>query len=220
DTPYKAGLLDQFPQETLVATLNQFDCVLFIETVLAITRGIATQDYSYSTFVNHIQDQRYRNGQMDGYCSRLHYFSEWISDNQKRGTVKNMGQELGGAPLKKTLNFMSTHRHNYPRLSDNAAYQCIVEQEAQLNTVKIDYIPTHQIRRLYTQLQPGDIIAVATQIPGLDVTHTGFVYRTPEGNIGFLHASPIGQVTISRDLQHYVSNVDNAIGILVARPNN
>ncbi len=217
-TAYKAGLLDQSKEETLVITLKQFDCVLFLETVLAIARGVAVQDYTYPTFVNHIRDQRYWNGEMDGYCSRLHYFSEWIFDNEKRGTVKNIGSELGGVPLNKKLNFMSTHRQSYPRLSDDATYQCIRQMEAKLDGVTVNYIPTNQIRRVYSQLQSGDIIAVATNIPGLDVTHTGLVYRTPEGNIGFIHASPIGKVTIAHDLHRYVSRVENAIGILVARP--
>jgi hypothetical protein len=216
---YKANLLDQSPEETLVVTLNQFDCVLFVETVLALARGVAVQDYSYETFVNHLGNQRYGNGQMDGYCSRLHYFSDWINDNQKRGTVQNMGQMLGGISLNKTLNFMSTHRQSYPRMAkDNATYQCIVEREAQLDGLAIDYIPTQQIRRTYPKLQPGDIIAVATNIPGLDVTHTGLVYRQPNGTMGFIHASPAGQVTIARDLETYISKVDRAIGILIARP--
>lgn len=216
---YKANLLDRSKEETLVITLNQFDCVLFVETVLAIARGIVVQDYSYPTFVNHLRDQRYREGQMNGYCSRLHYFVDWISDNQKRGTVQNLAQQLGGVSLNKTLNFMTTHRQSSPQLvSDNATFQCMVQQEAQLDRLTIDYIPTNQIRRLYSQLQPGDIIAVATNIPGLDVTHTGLVYRQPNGNIGFIHASPAGQVTIARDLERYISRVDRAIGILVARP--
>jgi len=216
---YKANLLDQSKEETLVITLNQFDCVLFVETVLAIARGVAVQDYSYPTFVNHLRDQRYRDGQMNGYCSRLHYFVDWISDNQKRRTVQNLGQQLGGVSLNKTLNFMTTHRQSSPQLlSDNATFQCMVQQEAQLDRLTIDYIPTNQIRRLYSQLQPGDIIAVATNISGLDVTHTGLVYPQPNGNIGFIHASPAGQVTIARDLERYISRVDRAIGILVARP--
>jgi len=214
---YKAGLLDQSKEETLVVTLNKFDCVLFIETVLAIARGVAVQDYSYKTFINHVRDQRYWDGQMNGYCSRLHYFSQWIFDNQKRGAVKNIGQELGGVPLNKKLNFMSTNRQSYPRLSNDATYQCMVEREVKLDRVTLDYIPTNNIRHIYDQLQPGDIVAIATNIPGLDVTHTGLVYRYPDGNIGFIHASPIGEVTISRDLERYVSKVENAIGILVAR---
>ncbi|NER29704.1 MAG: DUF1460 domain-containing protein [Symploca sp. SIO1C4] len=216
---YKAGLLDKSTQETLTISLTEFDCVLFVETVLAIARNLALQDYSYQTFTNHIRNQRYLNGQLDGYCSRLHYFSVWIDDNQKRGTIKNIVPELGGIFLKKKLNFMSTHRHRYRRLRDNDAnYRCIVEMEANLDPVSIDYIPHSQIRNTYSLLQPGDIIGIATNISGLDVTHTGLVYRFPDGNLGLIHASPIGEVTIARDLHRYVGNVNNAIGILVARP--
>ena len=218
-TPYQADLLDKSKEETLVITLNKFDCVLFVESVLAMARGVAVQDYSYETFIERIREQRYSNGQMNGYSSRLHYFSEWISDNQKRGVVKNIGHELGSMPLHKKLNFMSQHRQSYPRLIRNDdAYQRIVEMEGKLNGVTVDYIPTNQIHRTYAQLQPGDIVAVATNIPGLDVSHTGLVYRYSDGNIGFIHASPIGEVTIARDLETYVGKVRNAIGILVARP--
>ncbi|NEP02354.1 MAG: DUF1460 domain-containing protein [Symploca sp. SIO2E9] len=216
---YKAGLLDKYAQETLTISFTEFDCVLFVETALAIARGLALQDYSYQTFTNHIRNQRYLNGQLDGYCSRLHYFSVWIDDNQKRGTISNIVPELGGISLNKKLNFMSRHRHRYPRLLDNDAnYQCIVEMEANLDPVTIDYIPHSQIRNVYSLLQPGDLIGIATSISGLDVTHTGLVYRFPDGNVGLIHASPIGEVTIARDLHRYVVNVNNAIGILVARP--
>jgi len=217
-TPYKAGLLDQSQEETLVVTLKNFDCVLFVETVLAIARGVAVQDYSQQSLLHHLRDQRYWDGQMNGYCSRLHYFSEWIFDNEKRGTVKNMGQDLGGVPLHKKLNFMSQHRQSYPKLSHDTTYQCILQKEAKLNGIKFDYIPTQQIHRVYPQLQSGDIVAIATDIPGLDVTHTGLVDRYPDGNMGLIHASPIGEVTIAPDIQRYVSQVKNAIGILVARP--
>lgn len=215
---YKAGLLDKTKQETLVISFTQFDCLLFVETVLALARNIVQQDYNYSTFTNHIIDQRYRHGKLNGYCSRLHYFSEWIEDNQKRGNVKNITTALGGVPLKKTLNFMSTHRQAYAQLKSDDNYQCIVQMEKNLESLKLSYIPQPQIKSIYSRLQPGDIIGVVTNIAGLDVTHTGLVYRTTEGNIGFIHASPAGKVTIATDLQNYVGNVKNAIGIFVARP--
>ena len=93
---YQAGLLDQGSQETLIASLTQFDCVLFIETVLALVRGIAVEDYTYATFTDHLINQRYRHGKMDNYCDRLHYFSEWIADNQQRGNLVNLTSTLGG----------------------------------------------------------------------------------------------------------------------------
>ncbi|MGK7874133.1 MAG: N-acetylmuramoyl-L-alanine amidase-like domain-containing protein [Xenococcaceae cyanobacterium] len=216
---YKVGLLDQSDRETLVVSLKNFDCVLFVETVLAIARGVAIKDYQYQTFTNRIVNQRYWNGHMNDYCSRLHYFSQWISDNQRRGTVQNIAPYLGGVSLDKKLNFMSTHRSLYlPMASNDANYRCIVEMEANLDGLTIDYIPHNQIKSIYHQLQSGDIIGIATNIPGLDITHTGLVYHTGEGNMGLIHASPIGKVTIASDLHRYVGNVKNAIGILVARP--
>ena len=217
-TPYVGGLLDKSNQETLVVTLKGFDCVLFIESVLAIARGVAVQDYAYEGFRDRIQEQRYRDGQLNGYCSRLHYFSDWIDDNQNRQIVHNITDKLGGIPLNTTLNFMTENRQYYPQLANESDYQCIRDQESQLANLNIHYIPQDQIATIYPNLQPGDIIATATDIPGLDVTHTGLVYRLPDGNIGFIHASPSGEVTISRDLQSYVQAVDGQIGIIIARP--
>ena len=216
--PYAEGLLDKSGTEKLIVTLDKFDCVLFVETVLAIARGVAVQDYDYQNFVNRIEEQRYLNGKMNGYCSRLHYFSEWINDNQKRQTVENITAKLGGVPMNKTLNFMSQHRSSYPQMAkDEATYQCIVGIEADLAKTAVNYIPTNRIKTVYSQLKPGDIVAVATDVKGLDVTHTGFVYRNADGNMGLIHASPAGQVTVAYDLHRYISRVESAIGIVVAR---
>ncbi len=215
---YQGGLLDKSEKETLVASLTQFDCVLFVETVLALVRGIAVEDYTYSTFTENIVEQRYRQGKMETYCDRLHYFSEWIVDNEKRGNVVNLTPSLGGIPLNKTLNFMTTHKGSYPQMVKNEAnYQCIAQVEENLRQLNLTYIPTSGISEVYSQLKSGDIIAITTNIQGLDVTHTGLVYRQAN-QVGLIHASPAGQVTIAPDLQQYVSRVRGASGILVVRP--
>lgn len=217
-TKYKANLLDRLSREKLVVSLEQLDCVLFVETVLAIARGIALQDYSYQTFINHLQNQRYRNGELPEYSRRLHYFSDWIINNQSRVNVQNISLDLGGISRKKTLYFMSKNRNRYPLMVNNDAnYQSIVNMESLLAEVTINYIPKHRISGVYSQLQPGDIIAVVTNISGLDFTHTGLVYRYPNGRVGFIHASPAGTVTTARDLQRYVRNVKNSMGVVVVR---
>ncbi|QXD16689.1 DUF1460 domain-containing protein [Rhodocaloribacter litoris] len=217
--PYVAGLLDEPPEETLVVTLSGFDCVLLVETVLALARGIAVQDYTYEGFTRRLEEQRYRGGRMDGYCSRLHYFTEWIADNERRGLVKDLTRALGGTRLEKRLNFMSTHRESYPRLVQNdSLFEGIREMEHRLAGHVIHYIPQHRIRTVYDRLQAGDIIATATSIEGLDVSHTGLVYDAGDGKKGFLHASTTGGVKVSPDLQAYVENNKIQIGIVVARP--
>jgi hypothetical protein len=218
---YQAGLLDKTPTEKLFISLQKFDCLLFVETVIALAKNISQQDYSYQKFTEMVRQERYRDGKLNGYCSRLHYFSEWIADNQKRGNVINITANIGEVELTKNLNYMSSNWRKYPatiRTQEN--YQCVVQMEANLVGMKLDYIPQKDIDKIYPLLQTGDIVGVATNIAGLDFTHTGFVNivsRDDRQTIGFLHASPAGKVTIASDLKTYVGKVKNAIGIIVVR---
>ncbi len=217
-TPYQDGLLDVGSEETLVVDLTAFDCVLFVENVMALARGIAMEDYSFATYVGNLEDLRYRNGSLDGYCSRLHYFTDWIHDNSSRRHVTNITQQIGGELLPKTLNFMTTHRDSYSRLASDAAFACIVGMEDAIRGRELLYVPQNRIASIYGQLQAGDVIATATHIGGLDVTHTGFVDRSDNGSIGFLHASGTGEVKIAADLATYIQSNNVQIGIIVARP--
>ena len=217
-TPYKDGLLDVNENEALVVSLSAFDCVLYVENVVALAEAIAREDYTWGAYTHGLEGLRYRGGQIDGYCSRLHYFTDWIWDNDRRGNVRSITREIGGVPFEKTLDFMSTHRDAYPKLTGDSTYQCIVGVEASMADRDLYYIPQDRIRAAYGQLQAGDIIATATDIEGLDVTHTGFVYKTPEGGTAFIHASLTGEVKVSDDLASYVQGNRQQVGILVARP--
>ncbi len=215
--PYQGDMLDRAEPEVLALSLQKFDCVLFVESVLAIAR--AGDDRSEAGFIARMQTQRYRGGVIDGYCSRLHYFSDWIGDNQQRGLVEDLTPRLGGVAFKPRLDFMSQHWQKYPRLVGNRNNRdCVDRMETTLASQPRTYLPTASIAQHYDQLQSGDIVAIATAVPGLDVTHTGLVYRTKSGGVGIIHAAPRSGVKVSRDLQSFVEQVDQAIGIIVARP--
>jgi hypothetical protein len=219
ERPYLTGTLDEPATEQLVIRFDGFDCVTFVETVLAMARGVAVQDYRFGTFARHLEDQRYRDGALDGYCSRLHYFTEWIDDNAARGTIRSLTADLGGVVLRDSVDFMSTHRSAYPRFATNdSLWACVRGMEARLQSRTIRYVPQDRIRAVYDRLEAGDIIGIATSIDGLDISHTGLVYEAQDGRIGLLHASTSGGVKVSPDLQRYVQNIEHQIGILVARP--
>jgi hypothetical protein len=215
---YQASLLDRPAQETLVISLSQFDCLLLVEIVLALARSFSQQTYAVEHFTDQVQALRYRDGRRQGYCSRLHYFSEWVANNQQRGYVQDVTALLGGVVQVKALNFMSQNRTSYPRLASAENYACIQQMETRFETVPITYLPVQQVRQVYDRLHSGDIVAIATDLPGLDVTHTGLVHRSANGRIGLLHASPEGAVVLSADLHRYVEQVPHRIGILVVRP--
>jgi len=221
--PYLEGTLDEPASETLVVRLDGFDCVTFVETMMAMARGAAAGDTTYAGFARRLAEQRYRNGTLDGYCGRLHYFSEWLLDNEERGLVRVLDDELGGRPLADTIHFMSTHRSAYDRFATNdSLHDCVKDMEARLSerlrAAPLRYIPQDSIQAVYDQLRAGDIVASVTSIGGLDVTHTGLVYAHDDGGRGLLHASLSGGVTVSPDLQRYVQTIDRQIGIVVARP--
>ena len=94
-SPYEAGTLDTSDYEQLVIKLDGFDCVTFVESTYALAKTIQDQSYSFQSFVDQVKEFRYRSGYLDGYCSRLHYFSEWIIDNEKKGYVRNVTEEIG-----------------------------------------------------------------------------------------------------------------------------
>ena len=238
--PYQANLLEQSPTEQPFVSLHQFDCVLFLETILALTTVLSKNSdntetplsiqptlsisQSESELFTAIQQYRYRDGKIDGYCSRLHYFSDWILDNQRRGNVDQIVQDPGSTTLMRPLNFMSNNWQKYPPLVKNPALRdCIAQSETkisnQLKTSALRYIPTQELRSQQSKLRSGDLVGIVINMNGLDVTHSGFLYRKHSKlQTGLIHASIRTGIKISPDLERYVMGVEGAIGIVVARP--
>ncbi len=216
--PYAFGVLDADRIETLQTPLDRFDCVLFVESVLALAQGVVQGDTTLAGFRQRVEQLRYRSGRMRGYCSRLHYFTDWIDDNARRGLVRDVTQALGGRRMRRQIRFMTTHRSRYPRLMADSTWQCIRRVEEELSRRERFMLPSHQIQHIAERLQPGDIIAFVAREPTLDVVHVGLVYVDAQGRRGLLHASPQGGVIVSPDLQTYVQNNPEQVGIVVARP--
>lgn len=207
--------------EPLALSLTRFDCVTLVEACLAVSRVASTeQEASWEEFGREVERMRYRDGNRLGYTSRLHYFSEWISDGERRGLVRDMGPELGAAEDIRPLRFMTEHRTKYRALQDDSVFQEIQSIERGLDARPRHVIPTKQIPAIADRILTGDVLAFATEIPGLDVTHSALAYRDGGGVLRVCHA-PLsgGVVEITRTtLPEYVAAIRRATGILVARP--
>jgi hypothetical protein len=228
-TPYEPYTLEAYIKaggdpkdvEPLTLSLTRFDCVTLVESCLAVAR--ASDDGrtpSWQKFSREVERMRYRDGKRRGYASRLHYFSEWISDGEQRGLVKDLGQELGGTNDTRPLRFMTEHRSSYPALADDKVFARIGEMEKSLDGNPRWVIPTEKIASVQDRIQTGDVLAFATAIPGIDVTHAAFAYRGNDGILRVLHA-PLsgGAVEITRTtLPEYVAKIRRSTGILIARP--
>ena len=78
---------------------------------------------SYDAYRKELTSIRHRGGVINAYASRLHYFTDWASDNEKKGILLDRTKELGGLPYRKKVYFMSDHRHLYLEFSDSAVYK-------------------------------------------------------------------------------------------------
>ncbi len=219
DTPYVEKTLEVGDTETLVVNLRGLDCTTFVENALAFTSMLKKEQADFGNFVKNLETIRYRNGVLDGYPSRLHYFTDWIRNNEQKGLVRDITSELGGREHKKAINFMGTHRDLYPFLKQDKNYNAILKAEAELAKESLCILAQDEIQSNEHLIQSGDIIALATSIKGLDVTHTGIAIREADGRIHLLHASISGSVRITKEpLVDYLKNIKSNIGIIVARP--
>lgn len=219
-TPYVAKTLEIGESEALVVNLHGLDCTTFVENVLAFGMMLTAGQENFDAYARNLETIRYEDGKLNGYASRLHYFSEWISNNEQKGLLKDITAQIGGTEITKTINFMSTHRDLYPFLKQNENFEKIKASENKLNSRAICVLPQDQIETREALIHSGDIIALTTDIEGLDITHTGIATREADGRIHLLHASTgSGQVEVSKlPLSEYLKGIKKNTGIMVARP--
>jgi hypothetical protein len=224
---YTPATLEAPGPEHLVINLREFDCVTFIENMLAMTylirndRAVLQQPaQARAKYEEYLRTIRYRGGKLDGYPSRLHYFSEWLTDGETKGLLKVRTRELGGVPDPEQITFMGTHRDAYKQLVDDKFYQDILLMERRLNASGPRYfIPEAQVAGIASGIKNGDVIAITSTVAGLDIVHTGIAIWQGD-KLHLMHAPLVGKsVEISvLPLAERLLGFASQDGIMVATP--
>ena len=209
-SPYLAGSLDGAGPEQLRLDLTRFDCMLFIEQLLALSLSD-----SFDQFVEHTRNLRYRDGRVS-YCTRQHYFHDWVRSAQSQNLLETTSGWPGEITRSLPLNFMSEQRQLYRPMQSEELFDCIRRREENRQVVQ-RYVPLHAIESALPRIQSGDLFSIATRIEGLDVSHTGVLVR--EGSsVDAIHAAPGRGVMRSRSFGRYLRSIPDAIGAVIVRP--
>jgi len=175
--------------EVFIDAISGFDCVTYIETVLA--RALSRNKAESSSILRRI---RYQNGTVD-WKRRNHYMTGWIRNNQRNGLVRQ-------------LRFGSAEKHIVRRLSmvpglpaRKCAFSCV---------------PKGSISKLDSRIQTGDLIFFASTRPQLDVFHCGIVVRSGKSLL-LRHASRSQSGVVEQELSQFLK-ANRMAGILLARP--
>src|SRR5262249_26215905 len=135
-------------QESLAIRFDGFDCVTYVETVLALAAA-----HNEEEFREALREMRYAKGHISWH-RRNHYMSDWIKNNQRRGIVKNITKDSRAVTKTRRLSII---------------------KELPPKTVIFQAIPKRQQRRIRQLAKTGDIALFASTRRNLDVFHMGFI---------------------------------------------
>ena len=166
-----------------------FDCVTYIETVVA--RSYSRNSKDYASILRRI---RYDSGRVD-WKRRNHYMTNWIRNNTRAGLL----QPVHGGPAAVTKQ----------RLLDVVPG---ISQRKQ----RFSCIPKRRLGAIAGSIQSGDLLFFASTRPHLDVFHCGIAIRD-NGRLMLRHASRSQGGVVEQDLSLFLK-ANRMSGIILARP--
>jgi hypothetical protein len=192
-SPYAAAPLGGSPDalELLSASLDVFDCVTYLETVLALSLSRRAVD-----FPGWLRRIRYDGGRLE-WARRNHYMTGWIRSNVASGVVKRIAGGVRPVLKERTLDAVPGLRRRRSRFS------CV---------------PKREIGRLTPRLATGDFVFFASTKARLDVFHCGILVRK-EGRLVMRHASRSQGGAVEQELADFLKGHRMA-GVIVVRPAN
>lgn len=216
--PYVEKTLEMPGDEPLVINMTGLDCTTYLETIVTLSRLTKMGKFTFGDYEKELEFQRYRDGNRDHYPSRLHYFSDWIYESEKKGIAKDITKSIGGVKYENHTGFMSSNSKYYPQLSNVDYVEEITNAEKKIAKRKYYYIPKESVEEAETQIQPGDLLAMTIDMDNLDIAHVGFAVQQ-NGRIHLMHASSSGKrVMISeKPLSEYLMGIKKQTGIMVCR---
>ena len=222
--PYVAHTLEVGDDRSLVVNTRQLDCTTLVENVVALTLCFNEKRLTFGDYLAKLEQLRYRNGTANGYVSRIHYFTDWIEINTKRGLVSEV--QGGNPPFSAVqtikVNYMSTHPNAYKALREHPEYVSAISKTERAITGKTyRYIPKSSIQNtklLRQTVHDGDIIAITSGKSGLDIAHLGFAVWRSDG-LHLLNASKIRGKVVDEPmtLRQYLMRHKSRTGIRLVR---
>jgi len=176
--------------EVFTASLDGFDCVTYIETVVALARATDVDD-----FIEWLRKIRYEGGRIQ-WERRNHYMTGWIRNNVREEIIKPV--PMLGVPL----------------LSRERVLNVVPGLAPQRTRVKC--VPKAAVPKLERYLQSGDLIFFASTRKNLDVFHAGIIVRDGK-KVLMRHASRSQGGVVEQELREFLKT-NRTAGIIVVRP--
>jgi hypothetical protein len=189
--PYTVNPLGGAPgqPERLTASLEGFDCVTYIETVLALALS-----HDAKEFYDLLGRVRYEDGEVEWH-KRNHYMTAWASNNEAAGFVSNVT--------------------NGP-LAEGVSRRLSVVEGLPPEQVAFNLYRKQKIDSIAAQIKTGDLILFASAKRNLDFFHTGILVER-EGGLMLRHATRSEGSVVQQPLTDFLRRVRMS-GFVLLRP--
>jgi hypothetical protein len=190
--PYKPNPLigSAGTAEVFTASLDEFDCVTYIETIVALARA-----YKVDDFIEWLRKIRYERGRIQ-WEKRNHYMTLWIRNNLRKGIVRPVSMPA------------------VPTRSRERVLNVVPGLVAQRTRVKC--VPKQAVPRLDPHLHSGDLIFFVSTRKNLDVFHAGIIVRNGQ-KLFMRHASRSQGSVVEQELSEFLK-ANRMAGVIVVRP--
>lgn len=175
--------------EVFTASLEGFDCVTYVETVLSLARASDA-----AGFADELRRLRYDGGRVE-WARRNHYMTDWVRRNARAGRVRLVAAGSLATRKEKVLNALP----GFPP-----------------RRVRFDCVPKAKLPSFEPRLKNGDILLFASTKAGLDVFHCGLLVRK-EGSWKLRHASRSAGRVVEADLATFLG-ANRMSGLIAVRP--
>jgi cell wall-associated NlpC family hydrolase len=175
--------------EVFSTSFEGFDCVTYIETVLALALASNVDD-----FTEWLRKIRYEGGRVE-WERRNHYMTRWIRNNAREGIIGPVSMSaVPTLTIERVLNVV-------PGLAPRRT--------------RVKCIPKRGLPRLERYLQTGDLIFFASTRKHLDVFHAGIIMRGEK--VSMRHASRSKGAVVEQELSDFL-DANRMTGVIVMRP--
>lgn len=175
--------------ERMVETLHGFDCVTYIESVLALALSDSAEDFPFL-----LREIRYVYGEI-AWRARHHYMVDWARHNIRRGFLRDVTRGEDVVTRHKTLDLI---------------------RELPQRIVSFNYFPRKRLSRISQRMQDGDLIFFVSTRKGLDVFHVGLVIRDGR-RVLLRHAAKSKDGVVEQELKEFV-RANRMSGFILVRP--
>jgi hypothetical protein len=175
--------------EMFVTRMDGFDCVTYVETVLALAESKNIDD-----FPERLREIRYEDGVVNWH-KRLHYTTEWSDYHIRRGILIDLTVGEGTIERIKRLDYL-------PGLQPKVG--------------RFRYFPTRMLPLLSRRLMDGDLIYFVSTRKGLDVFHVGLLIKNSD-HFHLRHAAHSRRAVVEQELYDFV-RANQMSGFIITRP--